>query len=138
IASQQLAINVFRKQIDCFLSHEKLVDVLSYMKEHEYTQVVVRTKYGAGEVRLVTTVGIVTWVTCELGNDACRSDSTVGDALQYEPGKTQRIMGATHTAEDVRNAFKESTATPGLFAVILTDDGRPTGRPVGIATPWDF
>jgi hypothetical protein len=135
--AQQRAINVFRKHIECFPSDKKLTDVLSFMEEHEFIQVVVRTKYGSGDVRLLTTVGILAWLTNELGEDGCGPDSTIDDALHYEPEETTRIMGPNHTPEDVRNSFKEATTTR-LFAVILTNDGRPTGHPVGIATPWDF
>ena len=38
----------------------------------------------------------------------------------------------------MRDAFKASAGTPGLFAVIITDNGLATGSPIGIATPWDF
>src|SRR5262249_20707388 len=130
--------DAFRKHIECFPSDKKLADVLSFMREHEFTQVVVRTRYGSGDVRLLTTVGILEWLTKELGNDGCGPDSPIDDALQYEPEETLRIMGPKHTTEDVRNAFKEAKATPGLFAVILTDYGSPAGHPAGIATPWDF
>jgi len=136
--AKELAITAFQKPIRCFSSDERLAAALSYMKKHEFTQIVVSTKYGTREVRLLTTIGIVAWLTDQVGKDACGPDSTIEDALDYEPPETHRIMGADHTVHDVQTAFKESTTTPGLFAVIITADGLPTGRPVGIATPWDF
>lgn len=136
--AKENALAAFQKHVRYFLSSDKLAAGLSFMKEHEFGQIVVSTLRGNGEVRLLTTVGIIAWLTSQLGSGGCEANSKIEDVLEYEPAETHQIMGPDQTKEEVQNAFKEAPSTPGLFAVILTDTGLPTGRPVGIATPWDF
>ena len=49
-------------------------------------------------------------------------------------------MGPENTVYDAQEAFRKAIETkhPRLFAIIITDNGKKTGKPIGIVTPWDL
>jgi hypothetical protein len=68
------------------------------------------------------------------------SKATVYDALRYEAYNGFQIMRRKDTIYDAREAFTHALRRkqPRLFALIVTENGKTTEKPLGIVTPWDL
>src|SRR5262249_49143007 len=59
-SAEPRAIPMFQKEVRCFNYRELMADALCYMRDHEYSQIVVRWR---GNIRLLSGEGIVKWIT---------------------------------------------------------------------------
>jgi hypothetical protein len=68
------------------------------------------------------------------------SEATVDDALRHEAPNGFRIMRRKDSVYDAREAFARALERkqPRLFALIVTENGKATEKPLGIVTPWDL
>lgn len=68
------------------------------------------------------------------------SDATVGQALRCEAPGGFRIMRRRDTVYDAREAFTRALERkqPRIFALIVTENGNTSEKPLGIVTPWDL
>jgi hypothetical protein len=127
---------MFQKEVRCFNYRELMADALCYMRDHEYSQIVVRWR---GNVRLLSGEGIVKWITDLLdhGEDHI-ARRAVGEAVPFEKPDTFLVMGADAPVSEVRAAFRADQDRLKIAAVIITDDGTGYGKPIGFADPWDM
>jgi hypothetical protein len=108
------------------------------MRDNDFSQIVIEEK---GRVSLLTVEGVAKWFEEQADNDLISvSKVKVRDALSCDLSNTFVIMGPEDTFYDAQKAFTKSIEKnrPRLFAVIITDNGKRTGKPVGIVTPWDL
>jgi CBS domain len=76
----------------------------------------------------------------QVGEESVSLDRvTVGDVLRYELPDDFLILPADSTVADVRSAFARALEEghPRIYAVVVTETGKPTEEPLGIVTPWD-
>ena|SRR2546425_3441635 len=130
------AISTFQKDVRCFDSKELIKEALRYMSDHEFSQIVVRRN---GKIELLSTEGIVKWLTAVLVARKERIHSRpIGEVVPFEKIKTFTIIKSNAPVTEVRAAFRVDQDRPRLAAVIITDDGTARGRPIGFVTPWDM
>lgn len=131
------AFDCFKKKIDCFRHGDRLLDVLEYMRVNDFSQIIVRD----GKTRLLTVEGLSTWLLAKSTDGLISlSDTRVGDVLAYEPANTCDFAARNESIFDIRERFINTTTKrrARLFAVIISENGRDTENPLGIATPWDI
>ncbi|MEZ4521141.1 MAG: CBS domain-containing protein [Thermomicrobiales bacterium] len=114
-----------------------LKKALEHMGENEFSQIIVRDEDGLG---LITSEDIARWLENQIeGTDILVLDARLEDLRPYElPGSFQ-VMGVTKTLFDAEAAFHRPPRSDEsrLFAIIVTNNGKRTGKPVRIVTPWD-
>ena len=131
-------LDTFCKQVQCFSIGDKLAEVLTYMHNHDFSQVVVRKD---GVVSLLTSEGITNWLERQVEEDIISVVAArVQDALACEISNIFEVMGRNKTIDDARSAFVSAIerGCPRLFAIIITQNGIKTEKPMGIVTPWDL
>ncbi len=126
--------------IRCFGREEQLVAALRYMRDRDYSQVVV--KEGADdELKLLTVEGVARWFELQVEEEYIEvMEAKVGDALACETSSSFAVMGRDQTIFDAEARFATAIEKkqPRLFAIIITHSGKRTQAPVGILTPWDL
>lgn len=128
----------FQRNVRVFSMEEQLVTALKYMRDHDYSQVVVGD---AGTFRLLTVEGVARWLEQQAEADIISvTDAIVGHAIAHEIPNTFETMDRNQTIFKAREAFTQilERVQPRLFAIIVTQTGRPTEQPLGIVTPWDL
>ena len=138
IISPQKLVPAFQAEIKCFSPDEKLVTALKYMGGNDFSQIVISDKV---KVSLLTAEGVAKWLEHQADKDVIRIGRVkVRDALACDISDSFVLMGAEHTVYDAQEAFKKAIEKkyPRLFAIIITDNGKRTGKPIGIVTPWDL
>ena len=135
-SAEPKAIPTFQKEVRCFSSRELLRNTLRYMRDHEFSQVVVRRR---GNIALLSNEGIVKWLTALLadGKDHIAT-RTVGEVIPFEKTDTFAVVGPDAPVSKVRAAFQVELDRPKVAAVVITDDGTTGGNPIGFVDPWDM
>lgn len=131
-------LEAFSRKLRCFSKDEPLVAGLRYMRDHDYSQVVVRD---SGAIALLTTEGIARWLEQQTEQDIISIvDARVGDALAHEVADSFIVMSRDEMIDSAHAAFTSAIelGQPRLVAVIVTQNGRRTETPLGIVTPWDL
>ena len=108
------------------------------MRDEDFSQIVIEEK---GRVSLLTVEGVAKWLEQQADKDVITvAKVKVSDALACDLPDTFVVMGPEDTIYDAQQAFKNSIEKnrPRLFAVIVTENGKRTGKPIGIVTPWDL
>jgi CBS domain-containing protein len=123
-------IPAFERTIWCFSTGESLATALRYMRDEDFSQIVVQR---GGELCLVSAEGITRWLEDQVGS-VDPGTVTAGDVYPYEPAGSYRILSAGHTVGDARRIFERGRR---VFAVIVTETGTSHETPLGIVTPWD-
>lgn len=131
-------VDNYVKQLRVFTPNESLRNALQFMRENDFSQVIVEKD---GQVALLTTEGIARWVEKKVDQEyIIDSEATVGNVLEEDIPNSYELIGRTNTIDDVQMLFTKSIEEgyPRLFAVIITQNGKPTEKPLGIITPWDL
>ncbi|MGH2548268.1 MAG: hypothetical protein ACRDHN_02705 [Thermomicrobiales bacterium] len=123
-----------------FAPGDHLNQALAYMREHDFSQVVV--KDGKGPLLLLTANGISRWLERHAGDGAVALNGriAIADALRFEQQHSFELVNRDATAHDVRELFQRFPASGAsrLQAVIVTENAQPTEKALGIVTPWDL
>jgi CBS domain-containing protein len=118
--------------------HEPLSRALSLMRSKGYAQVVVKT---GDEYGILSVEGVARWLEHRAEQDAISMvDVTVGDATAHEPPSTVEFLDRDATVYDGYELFQtaERRRHARVFAILITETGSRTERPIGIATLWDL
>ena len=138
VLSPKLLIPAFQQKIRQFVPEEPLVEALRHMKENDYSQVVLRTDKG---LSILSVEGIAQWLEQRASEDLVSlAEARVGDAHACEPPGSFNVMSRSLSIYDAREAFTRAVGRkqPRLFAIIITQAGKLSETPLGVATPWDF
>ncbi|GEM_PF-2822723 len=130
---------MFKRNVICFAEKESLVEALKYMRNNKYSQVIVRDRNH--RLRLLTNEGLAVWLAKNAQKGRLDlKDYDIGDVLESERSDAVAFCKPTYLLGDARNEFHLSLMKncPLLFAIIITDTGLKSGKPLGIITPWDF
>jgi hypothetical protein len=106
-----------------------------FMSSKGYAQLPV---YDGVKLELLTTDGIARWTIAQ--TDVCVDFSarTIADVLPFEKQGVFRLMRGDETVESARRAFHEALARGvKLRAILLTKDGQPAEKLLGIVTASD-
>ena len=138
IAKPRKLIPAFQKRIRAFADNDSLADCLGFMKHNDFSQIVVAHK---GQYVLLSSEGIVKWL--ENARDIGLADlqeATVADALAFEERGICRYLTRNDPVDAAFEMFEKAIieSTPRLQAILITENGKPEERPLGIVTPWDL
>jgi CBS domain-containing protein len=136
--SREPLIPRFAKYLWCFSPDEHLVTALDYMRENDFSQIVVRQE---GQLTVLTTEGTAGWLERHAhARPLSLAEARVGDALAHDVPDSAMVMGAAHSVADALAAFTGflKQGRPRLYAIIITERGTHREEPIGIVTPWDL
>jgi predicted transcriptional regulator len=139
ITRPNLVYPTFKANIEVFAIKDNLRSALRYMRDKDYSQIVVRDENNKSS--LLTAEAITRWLADRV--DILESEmlkATIGDALKYIDKGNFLAMGRNETVYKAKDAFDNSTEPimPELCAIIITHSGKLTEKPIGIITPWDM
>ena len=123
------ARDMARSRVVCAKATEPVADARDRMLDHGYNQLIVVDERG-GVIDLLTERDIV---VLEAEGNIDGSGLTVGEAIAKR-GHTATALLATHSAaQEAINALRNEQ----INAVVLTENGKPGERPLGIITRGD-
>ena len=125
----------FARKVRCFSPHDSLPAVLGFMREYDFSQVLVRGPNG--QLSMLTVEGISWWLA---DNFAENRAAILDEILALEPPGAFLTMGPDETVFDATNAFRDSihSGSTRLYAIVVTEDGSAKGDAIGFVTPWDL
>ena len=129
---------VFKGEVKVFDLSVLLPEVLTFMKENDYSQVVAKNEGGSLEV--LTSEGITNWLRNNVDDDVISiRETNLSDVIKSEPTETHQFVSQNSDVNELQEIFRKGNGKgmAPLFAAVITNDGKSTGQPVGIATPWD-
>ena len=132
-------IPTFATQVRCFSLNDSLPRVLEFMREHDFSQVMVRSS--EGRLQMLTVEGVTWWLADNLSGDQDRvKKAIIGDVIALEPPGGFMIFGPDRTIFDAADAFRNAIHREAtrLYAIVITGNGNDSGTPIGFVTPWDI
>jgi predicted transcriptional regulator len=138
ILSPPKLIPRFKSDIHLFSPPDPLVTALQHMREHNYSQVVVKTE---GKLSLLTVEGIARWLEEQAQDDIISvRDAHIADAQKYEQVENVSIMNRNQTVYEAMDTFMLAIEQkrPRIYALLITEHGKLIESPLGIVTPWDL
>jgi predicted transcriptional regulator len=138
IKSPTKVIPKFQRQIFVFPPQDPLGAILAHMQQNDYSQVVV---YVNEEFRILSSEGIVRWLSCARQVGLADIEGTsVRDVYMHEEKIGHYCMARNETTDAAILAYENaiSEGIPRLPAILITNSGKPTEKPLGIITPWDL
>lgn len=135
---QKLIPRFQKLDIRLFSPQDPLVTALQHMREHDYSQVVVRIE---GKLSLLTVEGIARWLEEQAQEDIISvREAIIRDAWRYEQAENVSVMSRDQTVYDAMEIFMLAIEQrkPRIYALLITERGKATERLQGIVTPWDL
>jgi len=132
-------IPTFATEVHCFSLTDNLHNVLGFMREHDFSQVVVRSS--DGQLGMLTVEGITRWLADNSGGKQNPvNTATISDIVALEPPGGFMIMGPEKTVFDAADAFRNAIhfEATRLYAIVITGNGNDLDTPIGLVTPWDI
>lgn len=138
ITAPKLLLPTFRKAVRCFSPEDRLLDALAVMRDNDYAQVVVRD---GGILTVLTSRGMSRWLEKQVnGGVVDIKDVKIRAALSLEGQDPCLIMAGSRTVDEAQQAFVDSLIRKKrrIFAIVVTENGKPEEEPLGIVTPGDL
>jgi predicted transcriptional regulator len=132
-------LDAFKKNIRLFSETDKLSEALHYMHANDFSQIVIYQENT--NLQLLTVEGITRWLGKQVEQDLISlKDATIGEALAEDLLHTFKIMRRDQLIDDAWSTFAEAieTGSHRIYAIIVTQNGLPTEKPLTIITPWDI
>ena len=138
IISPPKLIPTFKCSLRVFNPENKLPDVLKFMKENDYSQVIVKAD---DRISLITAEGVARWLTFEINEDIISiTETKLSDIIPHEIPDGLVIMDQNKTVDHAKEVFEKSLESQKarLYCILITHDGEMFGDLMGIVTPWDI
>ena len=138
ITAPKLLLPTFRKPVRCFTPDDHLLDALAVMRDNDYAQVVVRD---GGILTVLTSRGLARWLEKQANGEVVSiKDVKIRAALSLEGQDPCIIMAGSRTVDEAQQAFVDSLIKKKrrIFAIVVTENGKPEEEPLGIVTPGDL
>ncbi|NSL52652.1 CBS domain-containing protein [Calidifontibacillus erzurumensis] len=134
-------IPFFECEVKTFQKTDHLREVLKVIKQHGYSQFPVYDQDRF--VGLLTNQGITMWIAQNFDKNSMGNclDAYLSDVLSFEKIKKNYIfMSKNKNIYDVREKFLNhfDLYATRLEAVLITENGRPDEKLLGLATPFDM
>jgi CBS domain-containing protein len=132
-------IPTFATEVHCFSPGDTLARALRFMRENDFSQVIVRGS--DGKLSMLTVEGITKWLADQVeGSQNIVTKVTLETVLLLEPPGSFITMGPDKTVFDAAQAFTNSIHSKAtrLYAIAITENGGDDDRPIGFVTPWDL
>lgn len=139
LARPRLVGQVFRKKVVSFQTTDSLTNVLDIIQERKYTQFPI---YDGRDFKgLITTTGITNWLAEATNQQMPLYEMpTLDDIINYEKNRDNyRFVSRYMTIYHAKELFKQGVERGKRYeALLITENGRPHQRLVGIITPLDL
>ncbi|OFN77491.1 MULTISPECIES: CBS domain-containing protein [Corynebacterium] len=115
-----------------------IMEALRLINRTGYSQIPI---YDSGAYQaLLTTNVIARWVAADLGDDGVVNAASISAVLEFAEKKDRaEFLPRNASAQEVIDALTEPAADgTHPSAVLLTEQGKPSQRPLAIATPADL
>lgn len=117
----------------CILLDTPLPEILSLMSTNDYSQMLVKTEK---TYQLLSREAISKWLESNITSDRISiKETTAEDILQHEDQKNCRFVGRNIDVFEFVDIITSAEKT--VQAVVVTQNGKDTEKPLGIATMWD-
>ncbi len=137
IAPKRL-IPTFQQTVRLFAPDDPLLDALGYMEKKDYSQVAVSRDH---TLALLTVEGVTSWLRRQARDAGANLDGvSLRDVLAHDSPAHLVVMARGATVYDARHAFTHAIERkqPRIYAILVTQNGKPSEKPLGIVTPWDL
>jgi hypothetical protein len=138
LVSPSKLIPQFQRDIHLFFPSDPLAIALRYMGDNDYSQVVVQAEKNFS---LLTVEGIARWLEEQAKDEIIDiKDAHIEDAQKHERAENVSFMNRNQTADDALSTFRLAIEQkrPRIYALLITERGKLTEKPLGIVTPWDL
>lgn len=138
ITAPRTLLSISSREIVVHDPGEPLTRALSLMRYKGYAQVVVKT---GREYGILSVEGVARWLQTQIDQDTVSvGGAKLGDAIEHEPPSTVEFLDRAATVYDAHEVFQAvgRHRNARLFALLITETGKRTETPIGIATPWDL
>jgi len=114
-----------------------IADVLKYMADNKFSQVVVMKDY---HIRVITTESIALWLANRVTEEIVELSEPLQNVLKYEMKGAFKCIPRHMPIELARQNFEDAVGTGGvrLYCLVVTQNGKDTDRAERIITPWDL
>ncbi len=137
-----LVIPRFERQVYTVKADDPISTVMELIRKYGYTQFPVYDAEG-GFMGLLTDRCLARWLTFDL--ETVRQDpikTSVAEVMVYDKagGANAIFLSKAATVFDAYHEFQRHMTTdyPRLEAILITANGKPGERLMGIITPWDM
>lgn len=131
--------NMFRTKVTTFQKTDFLSYALKVIKDKKYNQFPVYD--GTAFKGLITPVGITMWMASTVDSETfSRKKTTLGEILTHENNRENyRFINQNASIYEALEIFKEViTRGKRLEALLITEDGKPNKKLIGIVTPMSL
>ncbi|WP_102346506.1 CBS domain-containing protein [Bacillus sp. Marseille-P3661] len=134
-------IPYFSRKVQTYQKDDSLKSVLLTIKHSGYSQFpIYENNHFVG---LITDRGIAKWFANHINDDqvSLKFDTTLNEVLSFEKNRRNYVfMSQDQTIYDVREKFHQhyDQFAIRLDAVLITENGYPNERLLGIVTPFDI
>ncbi len=137
LLSPPLAGSVFRRKVVAVSPLDSLTKVLEFVRQNDFSQFPVYD--GSALVGLLTENGITRWLAQHVNSSGSLVellDHSVSEVLNDDrKSRNFKLVGRQLPVDVVQDLFAEHA---NVEAVIVTNSGKSTEVPLGIATQWDI
>lgn len=131
--------SMFRTNVTMFQQTDSLSYALRVIKDKKYNQFPV---YDGTQFKgLITPVGITMWMASKVeSKDVSRSRTTLGEILAHENDReNHQFIAKQESVYEALEIFKTAvTRGRRLEALLITEDGKPNNKLIGIVTPMSL
>lgn len=126
----------FRNEIREFSPEDRIDEVLRYTATKDYSQVVVRCN---GTLDLLSANTIQRWLAHHADQLLVELDVPVAQVLSHREPDTEEIKFADReTTLVIALEYFYGGQADSLLALIITEKGKATEKPLAFVTPWDL
>lgn len=132
------ALSIASRPVTRFQPNTSLLEILEVMGQKGYSQIPIYEYEGF--IGLVTEGGIVKWMARNrIDYLVSIEEVTAMTILQYEKSHNVAFLPRAGSIYDIEDVFEESfDRNEKLEALIITESGSKTQKPIGIVTSWDL
>ncbi|TQR17320.1 CBS domain-containing protein [Psychrobacillus vulpis] len=131
--------SMFQTKVTTFQRTDSLSYALSVIKDKKYNQFPV---YNGNDFQgLITPVGITMWMASTVDSESfSRKKATLGEILAHENNRENHQFISQHASVyEALEIFKAAiTRGKRLEALLITEDGKPNKKLIGIVTPMSM
>ncbi|WP_185806972.1 CBS domain-containing protein [Bacillus salinus] len=138
IHTPPFALSIASQPVKVFDPSTSLEEILDMITQTGYSQFPIYNE--SGFQGLLTEGGIAKWMAKHIaGNSVSIQSVQAKDILAFEKKHNVHFIGRTSSIYDLEAIYEDSfDQNKKLEAILITEKGLPTQKPIGIVTSWDL
>lgn len=130
----------FQRQVEQLTVYQSVSEALAVARQRSYSQFPIYD--GKTFVGVLTDNGLSRWLASHIEEDIISlRESPLADVMNHEENrKNFEFVGEQTTVDEVRELFGRvwESQVPNMAAVLITANGSPSEKLLGIVTAWDL